>query len=221
MKTTIHTLLHKTVMLGAVFLLTAGASVKADTNTNNWYISTYITTAQTQIDTNHLSSWIITANTNVNIWGGNFVMKDGPKTDASLTFSLYFGALTPTDLFSGTNGAALITNVVLSNAEFKIQNPNDQQYNPVIFQFTDNLGSNAPLTLSNGVTYTAALTSPALDKASYQYFIKGGDALLSTTNNPPIVNTNDISNVPEPATYILMGLGALLLLISYKGRRAE
>ncbi|MFZ0615464.1 MAG: PEP-CTERM sorting domain-containing protein, partial [Chthoniobacterales bacterium] len=141
--------------------------------------------------------------------------------DAEITFSLYFGALTPTDLFSGTNAGSLITNVVLSNADFKIQNPNDQQYNPVIFQFTDNLGSNAPLTLSNGVTYTAALTSPALDKASYQYFIKGGDALLSTTNVPPIVNTNDISNVPEPATYILMGLGALLLLISYNRRRAE
>jgi len=208
-------------MLGAAFLLMAGASMRADTNTNNWYISTYITTAQTQIDTNHLSSWIITANTNVNIWGGNFVMKDGPKTDASLTFSLYFGALTPTDLFSGTNTGSLITNVVLSNADFKIQNPNDQQYNPVIFQFTDNLGSNAPVTLSNGVTYTAALTSPALDKASYQYFIKGGDALLSTTNTPPIVNTNDISNVPEPATYILMGLGTLLLLISYSRKRTE
>lgn len=221
MKTTIHKLLQKTVTIGAAFLLTAGASLQADTNTNNWYISTYITTAQTQIDTNHLSSWIITANTNVNIWGGNFVMKDGPKTDASLTFSLYFGALTPTDLFSATNAGSLITNVVLSNADFKIQNPNDQQYNPVIFQFTDNLGSNTPVTLSNGVTYTAALTSAALDKASYQYFIKGGDALLATTNNPPIVNTNDISNIPEPSTYMLIGLGALLLLISYKRRRTE
>jgi len=135
--------------------------------------------------------------------GGDFVLKDGPKTSEDITFSLYFGALTPTDLFTGTNTP--FKSVVLSNAEFKQQNPADQQYAPVIFQFTDAQGNPAPVTLSNSFTYTAALTSPARDTSSYQYFIKGG-------TNATIIPA------PEPASYVLIGLGSLLLIVAY-GRR--
>ncbi|MCE9588381.1 MAG: hypothetical protein K8R57_08720 [Verrucomicrobia bacterium] len=220
MKKTIHSLTRKTLLLGGVLLpllLSAGTSLRGDTN--NWYIATDITGANTTIDTNHLSSWIFIANTDVNIWGGDFVMKSGSSTVADLTFSLYYGALTPTDLFSGSNSAALITNITLSNAQFNIQNPpQGQSYNPVIFQFTNSSGSNAPVALSNGVTYTAALTSPAGTQGSDQYFIKDGLALLSTTNIPPVLDTNTITDIPEPAPYAFMGLGALILAIAY-GRR--
>jgi hypothetical protein len=195
MKKTIEQLLNKTRSLGAALLITAGSSASADTN---WYISTDQTGAQTQIDTNHFSSWIFTLTNNMDIWGGDFLLKDGPKTTADITFSLYLGALTREDLFSGTN--APFRSVVLSNQQFKQQNPTDQQYNPVIFRFGD-----APVSLSNSITYTAALASPARDTSSYQYFIKGGTNVT-------------IIPAPEPATYFLLGMGLLLLIVAY-GRK--
>ena len=163
MKTTIEQLLNKTRSLGAALLMTAGGHALADTN---WYITTDQKGAQTQIDINHLSSWIFTPTNEVSIWGGDFVMKEGPKTEESLMFALYLGALSPTELFSGTN--APFGSVVISNAEFKLQNPASQQFNPVIFQFRDAAGSNAPLLLSNLFTYTAALTSGAADEGDSQ-----------------------------------------------------
>lgn len=212
MKTTHITQLLKTILkttrsLGAALLLTAGAHAFADTN---WYITTDHTGAQTQIDTNHLSSWIFGVPTNmagIEIWGGDFIMKDGPRTDESLTFSIYFGALTPADLFAGTNTP--FATAVLSNAEFKLQNSTDQQYNPVILSFTDIYGSNAPVLLNPSITYTAALTSAAMDVASHQYFIKGGN----------------LEFVPEPSTYALMGLGVVALILMHlhhrKARRSD
>jgi len=66
MKTTILQLLNKTRSLGAALLITAGGSAFADTE---WYISTDQTGAQTQIDINHLSSWVLTMSNTQNIWG--------------------------------------------------------------------------------------------------------------------------------------------------------
>lgn len=186
-------------------LLTAAATAFADTDTN-WYISTEHTGAQTQIDTNHLSSWIFGVPTNIaglQIWGGDFIMKDGPQTDESLTFSLYLGALTPADLFTGTN--VPFASAVLSNAKFRFQNPTDQQFNPVILLFTDAYGSNAPVSLSTSFTYTAALTSAAQDKGSRHYFIKGGQ----------------LDFVPEPSSYALVGLGMLSLLFLMRLRNTS
>lgn len=189
-----------------------------------YFVSTDITGAQTQIDTNHLSSWIVGVNNDVNVTGGQFVMKDGSQTSGSLTFSIYLGALSETDIQSGTNTP--FSSITLSNAEFDAQVNNGQTFSIHTFNFA------SVVTLVAGNTYTAALTSDVPDVQSRAYFIKGGtqvwlvDSATGATNTSSLTLTGgtgavtNVSAVPEPSSYALFGFGGLAIVVAWRRRAA-
>jgi hypothetical protein len=196
MKTTIRKA-NSFIPLVAVLLLSLSASVFADPI---YYFSTGQSGAQTQIDTNHFSSWIVTPTNDITINGGIFTMKDGPKTIEPITFSLYLGSLSPTEIAAGTNSP--FSFITLSNMEFSAQVPQPQQYDWHPFDVVS-------ITLTNGITYTASLTSAAPDNQSEAYFIKGNDVGVFITDP-----------IPEPSTYALFGLGALVMVVAYRRKVA-
>ena len=53
------------------------------------YIDTGHTGAQTQIDVNHTSVWVVTPNSAATLNGAYLTMKDGSATTASVTLSVY------------------------------------------------------------------------------------------------------------------------------------
>ena len=57
-----------------------------------YYLATGQTGAQTQIDLNHTSSWVITPNIDFGFNGGLFTMKDGSSSSADQTLSVYKGS---------------------------------------------------------------------------------------------------------------------------------
>lgn len=185
-----------------------------------YFVSTDITGAQTQIDTNHMSTWIVEVNSNVTVTGGKFVMKEGSKTSDPLTFSIYQGALSDAAITSGTNNP--FASITLSNSQFELQTK--QQFNVVVFNFT------LPVVLQSGNTYTAALTSAAPDAQSDAYFIKGGtqvvllDSVTGATNTSALTLTGGTgavnTAVPELSTYVLFGLGAVGLMVAVRRRKA-
>lgn len=190
-----------------------------------YFVSTDITGAQTQIDINHLSSWIVGVNNNVDVAGGKFVMKDGSQTSGPLTFSIYTGGLSDVQIQSGSyNPFASIT---LSNAQFDAQVSNGQTFSVHTFNFA------SVVTLLAGQTYTAALTSTVPDVQSKAYFIKGGTQVWLVDSSTGAINTNSLTltggtgavtnapaAVPEPSTYALFGFGGLVLLMALRRRTA-
>ena len=64
-----------------------------------YYLATGQTGAQTQIDVNHTSSWVMTPNVNFDLGGGLFTMKDGSSTSATVNLSL-IKASTPLEYLS-------------------------------------------------------------------------------------------------------------------------
>lgn len=208
------------------------ASGTANAADPTYYFTTDITGAQTQIDINHLSSWIVGVSTNssIEVIGGQFTMKDGSQTSGSLTFSIYTGALTDADITSGTNNP--FASITLSNDQFDAQagsKNSGQQFYMHTFNFA------SVVTLMAGQTYTAALTSVVPDVQSEAYFIKGGSQVFLRDSATGATNTNSLSltggsgavantsapaAVPEPSTYALFGLGGLLLLVAFHRRTA-
>jgi len=197
-----------------------------------YFVTTDITGAQTQIDTNHMSSWVVNVNSNVDVVGGKFVMKDGSQTVGSLTFSIYAGGLTDAQVNSGSYNP--LASITLSNADFDAQVNNGQTFALHTFNF------GSVLTLLGGNTYTAALTSAVPDVQAKAYFIKGGTQVMLVDSVTGATNTNALSltggtgainntdtnpvvsspaGVPEPSTYALFGLGAVVLVIAARRKR--
>lgn len=175
-----------------------------------YYFSTDITGAQTQIDVNHTSLWVTTLGGNVDILGGIFQMKAGSNTSATITFSLYSGNLSLTQVASAT---ALVSKT-LTFSQFSAQVANDQNWDYHAF---DVATSSSPYTLVGGQTYTAVLSSMANDVQSQAYFIKdSGLMYLRDPNN--LSTTIDPAAVPEPSAAWLLwtGLGVWAVLRTRK-----
>lgn len=163
-------MLRRTLSLACLFIGTTLTALASPI----YFLKTDITGAQTQIDTNHTSTWLLTPNTPFDLGGGLFEMKDGPSTAADVVLSLYQGS---------NNAGTLLGQVILTNTAFCAQVANCQAFNTHSFLFT------SPIALSAGTTYFAALTSVAPDTQSTAYFIKAQRSFMLTgtaIRSPPI-----------------------------------
>lgn len=117
-------------------VLTGAASAQAA----DGYIFTPITGAQTQIDTNHKSRFTIAATSATVLKGGNFTMKSGTASAASITLSLY--------QLASDSTKTLITAKEFANAtEFcSAHGGNCGSFAPTVFTFP------TPVTLTPGKT---------------------------------------------------------------------
>lgn len=164
------------------------------------FVSTGHTGAQVQVDENHTQYWTYTVVQDVNdLAGGLFTMKIGSQTTESVTLDIFVGTIE--NFGTATN----LVSVTLGPGSF------EQQFTPTLFK------DDPSITLSQGVTYTAVLHSPAVDAQSTAYFIKGGrlsfvneDGSDAGIPDPVLVET---STVPEPSTlaiWSLLGVAGLV-----------
>lgn len=160
-----------------------------------YYLATGHTGAQTQIDINHTSDWLMRPNIDFDFGGGLFVMKDGPSTTSTVRLSLY----------EGFNASGLLLGTVeFTNSQFCAPVGNCQSFTTHQFLF------GTPLLLSANTVYYAALTSQAIDAQATAYFIKNDNYFISDINSnaiipsPADINTSDL---PEPQSFALLALG--------------
>ena len=144
-------------------------------------VSTDQTGGNTQVDVEHTSLWNFTIGTGISFEDivGSFVLKPGNKVSESITFSLWSGFDMAGSLLAWDAKSPLD----FQDSKGKV----DQQYMPYEFTLDNvNIGPGQ---------YSLSLTSPAADKGSDQYFIKGNadqlqfDKLLVDLSSTPVIPT--------------------------------
>ncbi len=160
------------------------------------FVSTGQSGAQVQCDINHTQHWTYSVSQDVSDIGGALLtMKRGPQTSASISFVIYEGVFA--DFALATN----LLSVTLNPSDFT------QSWSPISFSAT-------PITLLAGRTYTAVLSSDAVDSQSQAYFIKGGSetplAFVDASGNPVGSGGQITPPVPAPGAIALLGLAGIV-----------
>ncbi len=173
--------------------------------TPTYYLATGQTGAQTQIDVNHTSKWIMTLSSNFDFAGGLFVMKDGPNTTANVRLALYQGV----DATGIQLASLTLTHSLFCSAP--VYTGNCGSFGVHQFNFP------TPISLTGGMTYYAELTSTAVDAQSQAYFIKNDSFFISDQAGTPItpqpVTFIPPASVPEPQSMVLLAMGLTCLVI--------
>lgn len=166
------------------FWLLAGLTSLAQAQVpSDYYVKTGITGAQTQIDTNHTSSFTIFSQSSLSFAGGLFTMKAGSATSAPITFKLYDSAAKTTLLTETTyTNTAAFCSAHGGNCQSFIETP---------FTFS------SPVSLLAGKAYFAELTSVAPDVQSRAYFIKGAQSCYIATAKGTTVPSSQCSFAVE------------------------
>lgn len=185
-----------------IFAVTFALFFALGTASASVWVQTGQTTAQTQIDFNHSSTWNFTPIQQFVFSGGRFTMKDGSQTNSNIVFSVYEG--------TNANGI-LLAQVTQTTAQFCAGTTNCQSFSLHIFD----LGSNA-VSMQVGHNYFIALTSTAApDRQSQAYFIKGPDQVSFTDGNGNPYNPQpaNLGFIPEPGSMQLLVLGSAVLCL--------
>lgn len=181
----------------ATTFLTAVTPARANVT---YFVYTGQSNAQTQIDINHTSSWNFSVGaTPFDLGGGNFTLKEGPKTDQNIMLTLYPGI--------DATGVP-VAQVNLTNTQFDalFGGGNTQTFTEVPIHFA------APVTLAANSQYHLALSAPlAPDSQDEAYFIKGYDGF--TIKTPGGATPPDVTiQTPEPASMAVLAVGLVGLL---------
>lgn len=116
-----------------------------------YFLYTGHTQAQTQIDTDHTTAWLLTAATAWTLGGGRFVMKRGSATAGDVSLVVRTGSASGTEIARVTLTPASFTSI----------------FTEIAFDFA------TPLSLQAGTSYYIAIESSVPDVQSEAYFIKG------------------------------------------------
>src|SRR5438128_1265542 len=144
-----------------------------------YYIYTGQSSAQTQIDTSHTSSWYLhVVSGPLSLGGGNFTMKEGSSATADVTLTLYQG--------SSTSGTVLAT-VTKTASSFT------GQFNPVDFSFS------SVQSLATG-NYYVTLTSTAPNTQSQAFFIKGANGAIISLDGTTAISSSIATVTATPTS---------------------
>ena len=144
-----------------------------------YFIYTGQSSAQTQIDTSHTSSWYLhVVSGPLSLGGGNFTMKEGSSATADVTLTLYQG--------SSTSGTVLAT-VTRAASSFT------GQFNPVDFSFS------SVQSLATG-NYYVTLTSTAPNTQSQAFFIKGANGAIISLDGTTAISSSIATVTATPTS---------------------
>ena len=176
------------LLLLVALLLFAGHAIPASAASDAGYVTTGQTGAQTQIDAGATSRFTIVATASAFVLGGDFVMKSGSSTTASISFRLYADP--------GRTKLLADRTFVNASAFCAAHGGNCQSFSSTRFTFA------TPVPIAAGQSYYAELTSPASAiPQSDSYFIKGGNLCKIVTETGAIVSGTTCSggiNPPAP-----------------------
>ena len=155
------------------------------------------------IDSTNAVFWVLTLTNSYNLQGGIFsMMRDTNNTEAPITFEVFYGNVKEADMLN--NHANPFASITLTEAQFDAQVPTDGIYGTHTFTFTN------AVSLTNGITYTFALESPATNDCANDtaYYIEDNG-----------VSDAKLQAVPEPSTCAMLGLGLATLAVIYRRRQ--
>lgn len=187
--------------LGAVWLGAQAAAAQAAPVL--YFLRTGQSGAQTQIDATHSTTWAFsTGAAGFSLGGGEFEMKTGRNTAASISLTIYGG--------SDASGPPLSAISLTASGFCGLHGGNCQSYANVPFHFA----TGAEYAFHPNSRYFIALTSTAPDTQSLAYFIKGAPNSAITDAGgtvPDGLVFDGSSSIGEPTGLLLLGVALAAL----------
>jgi hypothetical protein len=197
------------IQLGIATALTATVLAFASSHAAPFYVTTGQSGGVFSVDGGTPKTWTIQPTIAADIFGGGlFVMKRGTATTNGISLSLF-------DAGNTLIGSASYNDV----AAFDLVGGGSQQWTAI--QFNAVAAPSQSLTLSTSQTYTVRLAQVGSGTGGdEQYFIKGDTTTLTLDTTPINDIPVDTSEIPEPASAMLL-LGGLAALGVARRRTAD